>query len=73
VVFGANTYWAFAGMLAENTEDSDVRDPWVTTMVNLPAVVVSSTLEGPRDWPDATVAAREAGRHGGLAVPDDRP
>src|SRR5262245_11739652 len=60
MVFGANTYRAFAQMLAASTEDSDVRDPWVTRMRNLPATVVSSTLDGPLDWPDATVASGDA-------------
>ncbi|MFJ8782681.1 dihydrofolate reductase family protein [Streptomyces sp. NPDC102476] len=60
MVFGATTYRAFAQMLAESTEDSDVRDPWVTRMRNLPATVVSTTLEGPLDWPDATVASGDA-------------
>ncbi|MFF0141824.1 dihydrofolate reductase family protein [Streptomyces sp. NPDC005227] len=60
MVFGANTYRAFARMLAASTEDSDVRDPWVTRMRNLPTTVVSSTLEGPLDWPDATVASGDA-------------
>ena len=60
MVFGANTYRAFAQMLAESTEDSDVRDPWVTRMRHLPATVVSNTLDGPLDWPDATVARGDA-------------
>ncbi|MER5876556.1 dihydrofolate reductase family protein [Streptomyces sp. NPDC060235] len=60
MVFGANTYRAFARMLAESTEDSDVRDPWVTRMRNLPTTVVSSTIEGPLDWPDAEVASGDA-------------
>jgi dihydrofolate reductase len=60
MVFGANTFRAFVGMLAASTEDSDVRDPWVTRMVNMPATVVSSTLEGPLDWPDATIASGDA-------------
>ncbi|MET8904474.1 dihydrofolate reductase family protein [Streptomyces sp. NPDC048232] len=60
MVFGANTYRAFAQMLAESTEGSDVRDPWVTRMRNLPTTVVSTTLEGPLDWPDATIAAGDA-------------
>src|SRR5690349_9273442 len=60
MVFGANTYRAFAQMLAESTEDSDVRDPWVNRMRSLPATVVSSTLEGPLDWPDATIARGDA-------------
>ncbi|MGH8876357.1 MAG: dihydrofolate reductase family protein [Stackebrandtia sp.] len=60
MVFGANTYRQFTRMLAESTEDSDVRDPWVTRMRDLPATVVSSTLEEPLDWPDATIAAGDA-------------
>ena len=60
MVFGANTFRAFIDMLADSTEDSEVRDPWVTRMVNLPAIVVSSTLDGPLDWPDATIARGDA-------------
>jgi len=60
MVFGANTYRAFVEMLASSTEESEVRDPWVTRMVNLPAVVVSTTLKGPLDWPDATVVSGDA-------------
>ena len=60
MVFGANTYRAFAQMLASSTEESEVRDPWVTRMRNLPATVVSSTLQGPLDWPDATLVSGDA-------------
>jgi dihydrofolate reductase len=60
MVFGANTYRAFAQMLASSTEESEVRDPWVTRMVNLPVTVVSTTLRGPLDWPDATVVSGDA-------------
>jgi len=60
MVFGANTYRQFAQMLASSTEESEVRDPWVTLLVNLPATVVSSTLRGPLDWPDATVVNDDA-------------
>jgi dihydrofolate reductase len=60
MVFGANTYRAFAQMLASSTEESEVRDPWVTRMRNLPATVVSTTLEGPLDWPNATVISGDA-------------
>jgi len=60
MVFGANTYRLFARMLAESSEESEVRDPWVTRMRNLPATVVSTTLEGPLDWPDATVVSGDA-------------
>ncbi|URM99748.1 dihydrofolate reductase family protein [Actinomadura madurae] len=60
LVLGATTYRAFAQMVAESTEDSDVRDPWVERMRNLPTTVVSSTLEGPLDWPDAEIASGDA-------------
>ena len=60
MVFGATTFRQFVEMLASSTEDSDVRDPWVTRMRNMPATVVSSTLEGPLDWPDATVVTGDA-------------
>jgi dihydrofolate reductase len=60
MIFGANTYRAFTQMLASSTEDSDVRDAWVTRMISLPATVVSTTLEGPLDWPNATVERGDA-------------
>ena len=60
MVFGATTYRAFAQMLASATEESEARDPWVTRMRNLPATVVSTTLKGPLDWPDATVVSGDA-------------
>src|SRR5438876_3663043 len=34
MVFGANTYRAFARMLASSTEESEVRDPWVTRIAD---------------------------------------
>src|ERR671924_188725 len=60
MVFGANTYRLFAEMLASSTEESEVRDPWVTRMVNLPAIIVSTTLEEPLDWVDGTVVRGDA-------------
>ncbi|WP_328861039.1 dihydrofolate reductase family protein [Streptomyces sp. NBC_00306] len=60
MVFGANTYRLFAQMLAESTEESEVRDPWVTRMRSLPATVVSNTLDGPLDWPEAKVVSGDA-------------
>ncbi|HLY49846.1 MAG TPA: dihydrofolate reductase family protein [Solirubrobacteraceae bacterium] len=60
MVFGANTYRLFAQMLASSTENSEVRDPWVTRMVNLPAIMVSTTLKEPLDWKDATVMSGDA-------------
>jgi dihydrofolate reductase len=60
MVFGATTFQLFVSMLASSTEDSEVRDPWVTRMRSMPATVVSTTLEGPLDWPDATVVNGDA-------------
>jgi dihydrofolate reductase len=60
MVFGATTFREFVAMMASSSEDSEVRDPWVTRMRNLPATVVSSTLAGPLDWPDATVVSGDA-------------
>jgi len=59
MVFGANTYRAFAELLASSTDES-VHDAWVTEMRSMPATVVSTTLEGPLDWPDATVVSGDA-------------
>jgi dihydrofolate reductase len=60
MVFGANTYRQFAQMLGSGTGESGVGDPWVSRMRSLPTTVVSSTLEGPLDWPDATVVSGDA-------------
>ena len=60
MVFGANTYREFSRMLASSTEESEVRDPWVTRMWNMPATVVSTTLEEPLNWPNATVVSGDA-------------
>jgi dihydrofolate reductase len=57
---GANTYRAFAQMLATSTEDADVRYPWITRMISLPATVVSTTLQEPLAWPDATLVSGDA-------------
>ncbi|MCW2561470.1 MAG: deaminase reductase [Mycobacterium sp.] len=59
MVFGSNTYRAFTQLLASGNEES-VRDPLVTRMRSLPATVVSTTLDGPLDWPDATVVTGDA-------------
>jgi dihydrofolate reductase len=60
MVFGANTYRAFAQMLAASTEESELHDPWVTRMRSMPATVVSTTLNGPLDWADATLVSGDA-------------
>ena len=60
MVFGATTFRQFVEMLASSTEKSDVRDPWVTRMRNMPATVVSSTLKNHQDWPNATIVKGDA-------------
>ena len=57
MVFGATTFRVFAEMLAASSEGDEVRDAWVGRMRNHPTYVVSSSLSGPLDWPDATVLA----------------
>src|SRR5689334_12725810 len=59
MVFGANTYRAFAQLLASGEEET-VDDAWVARLRSLPATVVSNTLEGPLDWPGATLVKGDA-------------
>jgi dihydrofolate reductase len=60
MVFGPSTFGEFARMLAAGPGEPEVGDPWVARMRNMPATVVSTTLEGPLDWPDATVERGDA-------------
>jgi dihydrofolate reductase len=59
MVFGANTYRAFTQLL-DLGDEASANDLWVTRMRHLPATVVSKTLDGPLDWPDATVESGDA-------------
>jgi dihydrofolate reductase len=59
MVFGANTYRTFTQLL-DLSEEASVNDLWVTRMRHLPATVVSTTLQEPLDWPDATVVSGDA-------------
>jgi dihydrofolate reductase len=60
MVFGATTFRTNVEMLAPDNVEPEALDPWITRMKDLPATVVSNTLEGPLDWPDATVASGDA-------------
>jgi dihydrofolate reductase len=60
MVFGRNTYCEFARMLGSSSQESEVRDPWVARMTSMPATVVSTTLQGPLDWPNATIENGDA-------------
>jgi dihydrofolate reductase len=55
MVYGANTFRLMSG-----TDPSAVSDPVNTRMRNLPTTVVSTTLEGPFDWPNLTVVKGNA-------------
>jgi dihydrofolate reductase len=60
MVFGPNTFRQFVGELTSSAEESEVVDPWVARMRSMPATVVSTTLQGPLNWPDATVVSGDA-------------
>ena len=60
MVFGANTYRQFVQLLGPSTEEPEVGDPVNTRMRSLLTTVVSTTPEGPLDWPDATLVSGDA-------------
>jgi dihydrofolate reductase len=60
MVLGASTYGLFVRFLASQATNPEVGDPWVTRMLSMPTTVVSNTLEGPLDWPNATVVSGDA-------------
>jgi dihydrofolate reductase len=59
MVLGANTFRQFVQLLGSSTEGSEL-DPVNTRMRSMPTTVVSTTLEGPLDWPDATLVSGDA-------------
>src|SRR5215213_2933740 len=60
MVLGANTFREFLQMLSPGAEESAADDPLAIRMLNMPTTVVSTTLEGPLDWPDVTVVSGDA-------------
>ena len=58
MVLGANTFRQFVQLLG-GMEESEL-DPVNSRMRSMPTTVVSSTLEGPLDWPDATLVSGDA-------------
>ena len=60
MVFGANTFRQMVQLLGPSIEESLVDDPVNARMRSLPTTVVSTTLEGPLDWPDATLVRGDA-------------
>jgi len=60
MVLGANTFREFVQLLSPGAEESAADDPLAIRMRNMPTTVVSTTLEGPLDWPDLTVVSGDA-------------
>ena len=59
LVLGASTFRQFLEMLGPNPDVSAL-DPVNARMVSMPTTVVSNTLDGPLDWPDATLVRGDA-------------
>ena len=60
MVLGATTFRQFVQMLGPSTGELQDLDPVNTLMRNMPTTVVSTTLDGPLDWPDATLVSGDA-------------
>ncbi|RZU16136.1 dihydrofolate reductase [Kribbella rubisoli] len=60
MVFGADTFRLMMQMFGPSKIPSEDLDPVNGRMRPMPTTVVSSTLEGPFDWPDATVVTGDA-------------
>ena len=60
LVLGANTFREFLHFLGPASEESEVSDPINTRMKTMPTTVVSTTLDEPLDWPDATLVSGDA-------------
>ncbi|SDC87423.1 Dihydrofolate reductase [Geodermatophilus telluris] len=60
MVLGATTFREFQQMLGTSAEDSLVGDPINDRMRSMPTTVVSTTLQAPLDWPDATLVSGDA-------------
>src|SRR3712207_1341283 len=60
LVLGANTFREFVHFLGTGAEVSEADDPINFRMTHLPTTVVSTTLEGPLAWPDATLVNGDA-------------
>jgi len=60
MVLGANTFREFVQLMGPRTGELKEVDPVNTRMRDMPTTVVSSTLEGPLDWPNATLVGGDA-------------
>lgn len=55
VVLGANTYRQFLEVLGPSVEEAQLDDPVNLRMLTVPTTVVSSTLQAPLAWQNATI------------------
>ncbi len=60
LILGANTFRMFQQFLGSLTRASEADDPVNTRMKFQPTTVISSTLDDPLDWPDATLVRGDA-------------
>ncbi len=60
MVLGAKTFRQFVGFVGPKTGQFKEVDRENTALRDIPATVISSTLKGPQDWPDATVLSGAA-------------
>lgn len=60
VVFGANTFRLFSRFWEEIEQNPEVEDPWGVALHEQPATVISTTLQEPLNWPDATLERDDA-------------
>jgi dihydrofolate reductase len=60
MVLGANTFRQFVQLMGPNSGALKELDPVNAHMRSMPTTVVSTTLEGPLDWPDATLVSGDA-------------
>jgi len=60
MVLGATTFREFVEYLGPGSGFSEAEDPVNARLKNMPTTVVSTTLEGPLDWPDATLVSGDA-------------
>ena len=60
MVLGANTFRQFVQLMGPNTGQLKELDPVNAQLRNIPTTVVSRTLKGPLDWPDATLMSGDA-------------
>ena len=60
MVLGANTFRQFLQLIGPSAATLEELDPVNARMRSMPTTVVSTTLEGPLDWPDATLVSGDA-------------